>query len=385
MSENKDTLMYISIKLKKMDSMDQWLLRIKLLLLFLAQAIPYATCRKRKNLSISTGCGEQARPNLNSTIIEAFQINKLSGAHHSLLYEPAFVHKKFDELTVAYFKALKTDLYWGDFVCEEFTDESQIAKALEKALADAKKELRHCAFVDINRKTVETIARYQLSFEKFYLGDEWLTDIQQFDLHGKKSKSFRNSLGCAERLKFRMVEVQQNENLDLINKMVAKFASDKRLSFPRIQAGLVRNYLYDPAISRRIWKLLDQKDKLLGAVVICKIGTNDYFMEHGVHDIRYRFLFDWSISQIILKLKGEGGLYMRWGTITHFFSEQEFQENPYLWLIHLFHKFEKVKKFTEYSIAFKRDFQPILKEPKWIAYTEFNAEIMLDIARVVGY
>lgn len=365
--------------------MKRWFLHLKAISLFLAQAIAFALTQKKIYFPALSAKRSSIPLTLDPIILDAFKHNQFSSVQHCLLYEPAFEHKKIDEMIIAYFKGNRTDIYWGDFVSiDKNVNLTKVGKAIEKALVESKQQSRFCVFMDVNVETANAIEKLKLPLIKVHLGNEWITEAQKFDLDNKKSHAFRNALSCAKRNKLSMVEVGADENCDSINEMILNFSQSRGLLFPRINAAIVKKYVYHPLIFRRIWKITNFQGIVIGVVVICKIGIDYYYFEHAVYTTKYRFLLDWCLSQILLILKKEGVTYVSWGRMANLLTKEELDKDPNLWIIHALYRIKGIEKFTKNSLKFKLDFVPIHKEPKWFFYSDFRADTLLDILPIIG-
>lgn len=364
-----------------------WFKRFKILLFIFYGTILYECLRTKINFAeiSSKKTANASSKEIDSAIMNALEQNTLTCSHHSLLYEPAFENKKMHNMICAYYPATQTDIYWGDFVPDDKQNAStQIA--FMTAWQEAKKNSRFLAFIDINQESVNAIESLNVPFKKLHMGEEWFTHIQNFDLEGGKSRNFRNALYSANKHQLTMQELKESDNLNDINELITTFSHSKKLSFPRVGAGIVEKTFSHPWISRRIWKLIDNNEKLIGAIVLARIGKDQYFVEHGVYDVKtkYKFLFDWCLPQIILQLKNEGVKRISWGRVAHIYNQQEVANDSILWFINLFYHFSKIDKHARATATFKKDFVPIEKIQKFVLYSEFRADLLLDVANLTA-
>ncbi|MGQ3887512.1 hypothetical protein ACQUW5_00595 [Legionella sp. CNM-1927-20] len=364
--------------------------KVKFLVTFILQACIYKFKTKKTRTF-----REVAKDKLTSTtkaidpiILTAFKKNKLSCSHHGLLYEQAFNHRKVEDLIIAHFPAEFTDIYQGDFVSADINDYfKKVVNAIHIILDESKQLQRFCSFIDVNESIVKTIDQHQIPLKKFFLGHEWITDIQRFELSGIKSRDFRHAIHRAKRDRLQLNELQEDENLDQINHLISYFSKLRHLSFPRLGAAIVKRYVYHPSIYRRIWKVTNQYNELIAVVTACKTGLNQYFFEHAAYDLKYRanYLSDWCFSQILLQLKQEGVQQISWGKIAHLYNNEIPSNNVDLWIIKKYYQLSQIKQFTLNSMQFKKKFLPITQVPRWALYTDFRAEVLMDIAGMVGY
>lgn len=238
------------------------------------------------------------------------------------------------------------------------------------------------------RYLLKPLSSIKYHWKKFFLGHEWITDVQRFNLRGFKSRDFRHAIHRAKRAGLQLNELPESDNLEPINHFISNFSKLKQLSFPRLSAAIVKRSVYHPSIYRRIWTVTNQYHELIAVVIACKTGINQYFFEHAAHDFQHRtnYLFDWCFSQILLQLKQEGAQQISWGKIAHLYNDDEISSNNVaLWIIKKYYEISQIKQFTLSSMQFKKNFIPIIKVPRWILYSDFRAEVLMDITDMVGY